>query len=196
MDYGYVRASFWKAAPSPDAQRELIAGYAKRRGWDFDPERQLFLDGVATRVLDLRDRQAGGSLIGRLRRGDRGITVSLDRAFHRIGDTAATLDLWSALGVELHLVALGGPVEALTPLVMAGAMADLESAARSERAAISAMKSRYFGRPPNGTCPVGLRWERQPGSKEWRLARDDETRRIIRLERVARALGSGRPPAR
>jgi DNA invertase Pin-like site-specific DNA recombinase len=179
MDFGYARASFWRAAPTPDAQGAAVAAYAARRGWDFDSERQLFLDGAATRVLDLRDRAAGEAMFTRLRRGDRVITVSLDRTFHRVDDAAATLDLWSALGVELHVVALGGPVEVLTPLVMAGAMADLESAARSERAALSAMKSRYYKRPVNGTSPIGFRWERQPDSREWRLVRDVEQRAVM-----------------
>jgi DNA invertase Pin-like site-specific DNA recombinase len=180
MDYGYTRSSFWKAAPSSDAQREAIAAYAARRGWDFGPERQLFLDGATTRVADLRDREAGAALFTRLRRGDRLIAVSLDRIFHRAEDAAVTLGTWVALGVELHVLALGGPVEALEPVMMARAMAALEQAARSERAAAAAMKSRFYNRPVNGSARYGFEWRRRPGSREWELVPDEQERTLMR----------------
>jgi hypothetical protein len=86
-----------------------------------------------------------------------------------VSDCAATLDLWSGLEVALCVVALGRPVQGLGAVEMAKALWALEVAACSERATVRATRSKYFGRPINGSAPYGFQWVRRPGSGEWAL---------------------------
>src|SRR5262245_6241885 len=140
---GYARRSLWKRALTIEGQREAIASYAGERGWCFDPARQLYAEVPSVTEQDLRDRAAGGVLLGRLARGDRLIVTSLDRLFHKVPDCAAVLGLWGRLGGEVHVVDLRGPVHGLSAAEMAWEMASVERVARSERAALSAARSRY-----------------------------------------------------
>ena len=176
--WGYTRDSTWKGAPTREAQLEAIAGYCGARGWPFRAEQNLFADAVADPVPDFRDREAGGVLMGRLRRGDRLIVTSLDRIFHKIADCDLMLRCWDGMGVALHLVDLGGPVHELGAGAMASLIAGMEKAARSERAAASAAKSRYSSRPVNGSPPHGFEWVRRSG--QWYLVPDLEERALMK----------------
>src|SRR5262249_51970581 len=99
---------------------------------------------------------------------------------HRGIPAAVKLALWEGLGVEVHAADLGGPLGALGPGAVARAVAAVEKAAYSERAAASAAKSRYYGRPVNGSPPYGFVWVRQPGSGGGALVPGEEERALVR----------------
>src|SRR5262249_17458251 len=125
-------------------------------------------------------REAGVELYRWLRRGDRLIITSLDRAFQKVADAARMIDCWGRLGVELHVIALAGPVRELGAVEVAEALAAMEKAARSERAAVSAARARYYGRPVNGPPPHGFERSRRPGTGEWGLIPDTEERALMK----------------
>jgi DNA invertase Pin-like site-specific DNA recombinase len=176
--FGYARCSVWKVAPGLEEQREAIAVYAASRGWPFEHERQLYVDVPPAHEQDFDDRPAGRALWARARRGDRLVVTSLDRAFLRAVDCAVVLRLWGNLGIELHAVDFGGPVQRLDPASMAEVLATMEKVAHSERAAVSAARSRHSGRPVNGSPPYGFEWTRCPRSKEWALVPDEGERAL------------------
>jgi hypothetical protein len=45
---------------------------------------------------------------------------------------------------------------------------------------VRAARSRYSGRPVNGTAPLGFKWVRRPGSGEWALVPDLEERALMK----------------
>jgi hypothetical protein len=178
--YGYARDSISKRVPTVEAQREAIASVASRYGWPFEAERQFYADTASTYTQDFRARPAGGVLADRLRRGDVVIVTSLDRMFLKVSDCAATLDYWAGREVALCVVALDGAVEGLGAVEMAKALWALEQAACSERATVRAARSKYFGRPVNGSPPLGFEWVRRPGSGEWALVPDLQERALMK----------------
>jgi hypothetical protein len=143
----------------------------------FEAEKQLFVDGLSRRVPG--GPPAWNALLRRVRRGDHVVTPSLDRAFTSAVDCSAVLFLWGNLGIELHAVDLGGPLHRLDVPAVARAIADLEQAARSEKAAESAAHSRYSGRPVNGCSPYGFAWVRRRGG-EWGLTPDEAERALMK----------------
>jgi DNA invertase Pin-like site-specific DNA recombinase len=177
--FGYGRRSLWKRALPIVAQREAIVAYVTERGCHFDPAARFFADVPSAHEQDFSGRPAGRVLWDRLGRGDGLVVTSLDRLFFRAPDCGAVLGLWERLGVALHIVELGGPVYRLGASAMAWAMASIEKAARSERAAVSAAKSKYVGRPVNGSPPYGFRWIHRPGG-EWELVADEEERVLMK----------------
>jgi hypothetical protein len=178
--YGYARDSLSKRVLTVEAQREAIASVASRCGWPFEAERQFYADTASTYTQDFRARPAGGVLWRRLQQGDVVLVISLDRMFLKVSDCAATLDPWSGREVALCVVALGRPVQGLGAVEMAKALWALEHAAHSERATVRAARSRYYGRPVNGTAPYGFQWVRRPGSGEWALVPDLQERALMK----------------
>jgi hypothetical protein len=177
--YGYARGSVWKLALTLDEQREEILRYAARRD-DVQGARVLFgHDAESTFKQELRDRPTGRVLCSRLRRGDHLVVASLDRIFHTLRDCSLMLLCWGPVGIVLHVANLRRPVHELTPGELAEALEDMQSAARSERAAFAVAESRY-GRPVNGSAPHGSKWVRLPGSGKWALVPDMEERALMR----------------
>ena len=178
--YGYARDSISKRVPTVEAQREAITSIADRYGWPFQAEHQFYADTALSYTQAFRDRPAGGVLARRLQRGDVVLVTSLDRMFLKVSDCTATLDRWSRHGVILCALDLGQSVEGLGAVEMAKVLWALEVAATSERATVRAARSKYFGRPVNGTAPYGFQWVRRPGSGEWALVPDLQERALMK----------------
>jgi DNA invertase Pin-like site-specific DNA recombinase len=178
--FGYARRSVWKAALTLEGQREAITGYAAARGLPFVVERGFFADNPISFKEDFPDRPAGKILWENLGRGDHLIVSSLDRLFVKLSDCDLALRCWHGLGVALHLADVRRPLEEIGATFMTAVLANMEQAGRSERAAYTAARSRYYGRPVNGNPPYGFQWVRRPRTREWKLLPDEEERAIMK----------------
>jgi DNA invertase Pin-like site-specific DNA recombinase len=178
--FGYARRSVWKQALTLEAQRETIATYAAARGLPFVAEQDLFGDNALSFKQDFRGRPAGKILWDTLGRGDHLIVSSLDRLFLKLSDCDVALRCWHGIGVVLHIVDVGRPVREMGATLMAAVIANMEQAGRSERAAYTAARSRYYGRPVNGNPPYGFQWVRRPRTREWELLPDEAERAIMK----------------
>lgn len=95
-----------------------------------------------------KSRPKGSELHKRLAPGDMIVIPKLDRAFRRVTDCLAMLDLWDSMGVSLTILDLGGqevdtssPIGRLVITVLAG-VAEFESSHKSERTRL-ALRQRY-----------------------------------------------------
>jgi hypothetical protein len=171
--YGYIRLS--KKALSLDEQKALISSYASSHG--LTPGRELIYcggDDHAALSQGFLERPLGRLLSERLHRGDCIVVSSLDRAFLQIRDCSVALGCLARRGVEFYAVDLGpDSVNELDPLVLAGALSEMERAARSERAVYRVSRLKCTPAPVNAHAPYGKKWIRRPGGK-WELVTDEE----------------------
>src|SRR5262249_53291457 len=148
------------------------------RGLPFVVERDLFADNPVSFKADFPDRPTGKVVWENVGRGDHLIVSSLDRLFLKISDCDLALRCWHGMGVTLHLVDVGRSLREVGATVMAAVIAKMEHAGRSERAAYTAARSRYYGRPVNGNPPYGFQWIRRPRTRESERVPDEEERAI------------------
>lgn len=108
-DYGYVRVSTDKQAASPEVQRDTMTRASGLQSKEIDAWFQdapvQNPDGswndAASGKIALPDRQAGGALCLRLKRGDTVWVAKIDRAFRKLSDCVLMLDRWERMGVGL-----------------------------------------------------------------------------------------------
>jgi DNA invertase Pin-like site-specific DNA recombinase len=178
--YGYARASISKRVLTVAQQQEAIEAIVAKYDWPFDKGEQFYADDASTYTQAFRDRPTGGVLARRLQRDDVVLVTSLDRLFLKVSDCVGTLDRWVRQGVTLLSIHPDQSVGDLGGVEMGKVLWALEVAAHSERATVRAARSRYSGRPVNGTAPLGFKWVRRPGSGEWALVPDLEERALMK----------------
>jgi DNA invertase Pin-like site-specific DNA recombinase len=195
--HGYIR----RGAPgstghSADAraQQAAIRDYCHNRllsdGGPSELEPRWYIDVAAAGQLKLGDREAGRVLLREARRGDHVIITSSDRAFSRLRDFVAVLDLFNRLGVRFHLVDLAGePVDLskCRPEYMVKFLAPFGELERAWRAEIVGSASRDrrgrglgLGRWPRlGFKYVSVRTPKD-GRKRLKQVPDPEERQLMK----------------
>ncbi|MCA1962241.1 MAG: recombinase family protein [Desulfomonile sp.] len=131
--FGYCRVSSQDQldGTSLTAQEEQIRAYAKLKGLEIGA---MFVDGAVSGSVPLAKRPEGGKLVEALERGEACalVVTKLDRGFRSASDCLVNVEAWTAAGISLHILNLGGQtIDTSTPTgkffitIMAGA-AELE----------------------------------------------------------------------
>jgi DNA invertase Pin-like site-specific DNA recombinase len=172
---GYVRVSTQEQADSGlsiAAQNLRLAQFAEFKGLKLV---DVVHDENVSASIPLADRPGGAQLLARTRDGALGVAaVKLDRLFRDALDCLATIKVWNAQGVGLHLLDLG--VDTTTAqgkafLTNAAAYAELERNLIAERTREALKQVRAQGGVLGGD---GFGWRRAD-------ATDASGRRVIEL---------------
>jgi len=105
--YGYIRASTDKQIASPETQRQIIEGYAKRLGRAVD---RYFIDPAVSGKKPLFEREAGRELALVLAPRDQVIVARLDRLSRSFVGFAHILELFLKKKITMHLCDMPGGV--------------------------------------------------------------------------------------
>jgi site-specific DNA recombinase len=179
----YLRASTSMQELSPEIQLELINDYCKAHRLG---EPILYTDKATTAGIFVRNREAGGSLMRDLRKGDQVILAKADRMFRSLKDCVNVCEDFRRLDVSLHIVNFHGmTIDLASPigralLHMMATFAELEKDMISERTsdAIKHLKRKGLacGRPN-----LGFKHERttRAGEKVHVLVADPEERAVM-----------------
>jgi putative DNA-invertase from lambdoid prophage Rac len=111
--------------------------------------------------VPVNERQAGGPLFAKLKRGDVVISAKLDRLFRSALDALKVVEDLRKRGVALHLLDLGGDISgnglSKLFLTIAAAFAEAERDRIRERVSQSKADQRARGRYLGGIVPFGFR---------------------------------------
>jgi site-specific DNA recombinase len=142
---------------SPEVQLELANDYCKAHKLG---EPVLYVDKSTTGGIFVREREAGGKLMRKLRSGDHVILAKADRMFRSLKDCVMICEDFRRLDVSLHIVNFHGmTIDLGTPigralLHMMACFAELEKDMISERTSdtIKLLKRKGLacGRPAYG----------------------------------------------
>jgi len=102
----YVRVSTDNQEESPAAQKEAILRFAEYQKEGMPPV--FFTDLGVSGKIPLAVRPSGDRLVAGLARGDTVVATKLDRLFRSMADAASTIPEWTAKGVRLVILNLGG----------------------------------------------------------------------------------------
>lgn len=105
--YAYCRVSTNLQDNGIETQQRAITGYAMMKGWNID---HSFLETAVSGSIPVSDRPEGFKLLSILKAGDIVITAKLDRMFRSAADALVTLEELKSMGIELHMIDLGGDV--------------------------------------------------------------------------------------
>jgi DNA invertase Pin-like site-specific DNA recombinase len=185
--FGYVRASTDPTIDDAEAQKRVIAEYAKRHGCTVDG---FYSDPAVPEKKDLIDRPAGRELLIRLKRGDRVIVARLDRLANSFIGFAHLLKAWDNRGIILHLCDLPAGSDTLDPsnplsrrlVHLLCAFADRERQMLGERTRESFAQLKAEGRRRSRFAPFGFRWERR-GGKTYMVPNPEEQELCCRVAR-------------
>lgn len=189
--YAYVRVSTARQAEegeSLDAQERKLKGYALQQGWELE---QILRDEGISGSVPLERRPAGELMLASLQRGDVIMATRLDRMFRSALDALQTVKGLTRLGVDLHLLDLGGSVvrdgAARLFFTMVSAFAEFERERIGERIRDIKDDQRQRGRYLGGIRPLGYRigpdGELVPNQSEMKLVRQ-----ILKLNEQGLAL--------
>lgn len=159
--YAYVRVSTSRQADegeSLDAQERKLGGYALQKSWELA---EVYRDEAVSGSVPLDKRSAGNALMAKLQKGDVVVSTRLDRMFRSALDALQTVRDFNNLGVDLHLLDLGGSVvrdgAARLFFTMVSAFAEFERERIGERIRDIKEDQRKRGRFLGGTRPLGYR---------------------------------------
>ena len=154
---GYVRVSTGQQAEhgaSIAAQTAAIEAYCATHGMRLT---RIVVDAGVSASTPLAERQGGSQL----RDCRKIVATKLDRLFRSAIDALTTVDRWSAAGVALHVVDMGGasvdtssPVGRFTFTVLV-ATAELDMAQAAERTRLVKQHQCAEGRYLGGAVPYG-----------------------------------------
>lgn len=146
------------------AQEARMRAYAAMAGLEVA---DLVVDAGVSAGKPLADREGGRRVLAAVESGEAGAVVALklDRLFRSASDCLATVDAWTAAGVSIRFVDLGGqPVDTATPtgrffLTVLAACAELERGQIRDRIktalAHKASKGERVGGIPYGYALAG-----------------------------------------
>jgi DNA invertase Pin-like site-specific DNA recombinase len=194
--YGYTRVSTQDQKDSGlslEAQKQDIERYyqyllaPKGIVWG-----ELFVDPAVSGNILFAEREAGGRLIGELRRGDHVITAKLDRGFRRTDDCCNTVNRWKDSGITLHIRDLN--LDTSTPtgdmvIKILSIVAEWERRRIGERTAAATRIARQNGKAANGCAGYGFKYVGAKGHK--RRVADPEERAT--MKRIVKARCDGWP---
>lgn len=186
--HGYVRASTNRQKDSPDTQKHTIKEYCLAQ--KLEPP-LYYVDAATSGKIPIGEREAGGDMMRRLKRGDHVVIAKLDRAFRSLKDAVNVLDEMHRMGISIHVCnMMGGALDLTSPIGkflmhMLAAFAELERAMITERISDGIRAARRRG--GGGGCPNwGFKWKKHvrvmpDGSKRSGLimVRDDHHRKVM-----------------
>lgn len=159
--YSYTRVSTLRQSEEGEslgAQEQRLVGYAMMNQWTIA---EAFVERGVSGSVPLHDRPEGARLLAGLNRGDVIICCKLDRCFRSALDALKVVEQFKAMGVELHLLDLGGNVcgNGLGKLMLtiASAFAEAERDRIQERAVETKRYQRSQGKFLGGSVPFGYR---------------------------------------
>lgn len=158
--YGYVRVSTLLQAEeghSLQVQQRQVESYAVLKDLELT---RLFVERGVSGSMPMYLRPEGSLLWAELKRGDHIITPKLDRMFRSSLDALSMMNRAKKLGVQLHMIDLGGNVtgEGIGKLVFAvlAAVAEAERDRIRERIKDVKADQRRQGRYLGGSIPFGF----------------------------------------
>ena len=185
--FGYLRASTNKQVLSTDVQRDIITQYV---AFNRLPDPVFFTDAATTATIPMKDREAGGELLRRLRQGDHVVIAKFDRMFRRRRDVLDVLEYMEKVGVRLHICNLaGGAVDMSSPIgrLIIGILSEFAAFERemiSERTKDAMARVKRKGKRVSGWPDYGFQWarkqDRATGRPEWYQVPDPEERAVMK----------------
>ena len=104
--YGYVRVSTDQQDNSIEVQVKRIGEYCLFKSLDLV---EIYIDENVSGFSQFANRPEGGKLISLLNTDVKAIvSVKPDRLFRNTSDALITVDSWDKMGIELHLIDIGG----------------------------------------------------------------------------------------
>jgi putative DNA-invertase from lambdoid prophage Rac len=180
--YIYVRVSTLQQASegqSLEVQDRQCQGYALMHDKRID---RVFIERGVSGSTKLQDRPEGAILISGLKKGDVVITPKLDRMFRSASDALEMLAYFKEIGVQLHMLDLGGDVtgNGISKLIFTilSAVAEAERDRTTERIRDVKAAQRLKGQFLGGKLPYGYRVEDGDGRK---LIPDELQQRNIKM---------------
>lgn len=215
--YVYIRVSTEQQADSGlglEAQLATIADYCEKQGLPFDPKQQAL--GLLRRLLDksdkdradiyvhlqrelglyvdvesakhkLRERRAGRQMCLDAGAGDHIVIAKLDRAFRNTLDCCEMFEKLGALGVNLHIVDLGGmsinfrtAIGRMILTIMA-AVAEFEREMIGQRTREGLAASKRRGTRAGPWAPTGFKWRSTGIASQFKLIPFEPVQELIRF---------------
>lgn len=108
--FAYVRVSTDHQAvngESLETQTRQLQGYAMMKGWIIT---ETFVEAGVSGSIPLAERPEGARMVAGIAKGDIIIVTKLDRMFRDARDGLNSLEDMKELGVQLHMLDLGGDV--------------------------------------------------------------------------------------
>jgi putative DNA-invertase from lambdoid prophage Rac len=159
--YGYCRVSTTRQVnkgESLDVQRRQREGYALMHALTID---EVVVEEGVSGSVPVNERERGGPLFAKLKRGDVVIAAKLDRLFRSALDALKVVEDLRKRGVALHLLDLGGDISgnglSKLFLTIAAAFAEPERDRIRERVSQSKADQKKRGRYLGGIVPFGSR---------------------------------------
>lgn len=104
--YGYARVSTDQQENSIEVQVKRIEEYCLFKHLDLV---KIYVDENISGFSQFEKRPEGGKLISLLNKDVRAVvSVKPDRLFRNTSDALLTVDSWDKMGIELHLIDIGG----------------------------------------------------------------------------------------
>ncbi len=185
VTYGYGRVSTTKQVNkgySLEEQRGRIDRYAADRGL---PAPVYFIDPGKSGKTPFADREAGGELYRRAKRGDHIIVTKLDRAFRNLFDFLNCFDYWVRTGINVHIIDFGGnSIDPQTPtgkaiISILAVIAQMEREVIGQRTAEAHAFLREQGLYLNPRVPKGFKAVKDKGGRGYRAVPDPYTRELM-----------------
>ena len=160
MLYAYTRVS--TQAQADDGQSLEVQG-RQLEGWALMTGQTIattFVERAVSGSVPIKDREAGGKLWAKLKRGDTVVAAKLDRMFRSALDALQMVDELKTMGVSLVLLDLG--TDSITNglskmfLTIAAAFAEAERDRIRDRVATVKKDQRDRGRYLGGKVPFGF----------------------------------------
>lgn len=104
--YGYVRVSTTEQENSVEVQTKRIKEYCIFKDLDLV---EIFVDENVSGFKEFHTRPEGSKLIELLTKDVKAlVAIKPDRLFRNTADALSTIDKWDAMGIELHVIDMGG----------------------------------------------------------------------------------------
>jgi DNA invertase Pin-like site-specific DNA recombinase len=108
--FAYIRVSTDEQAnngQSLETQTRQLEGYAMMKGWTIT---ETFVEAGVSGSIPLSERPQGARMVAAMGKGDVIIVTKLDRMFRSARDGLNSLEDMKEMGVQLHMLDLGGDV--------------------------------------------------------------------------------------
>ena len=162
--FGYARDSEDPRVPNREAQKTIIEDYCQRLGRRLD---FIYVDTADAGNEPLLHREAGKRLMGKVRRGDHVVVARLDRLARSLKGFGVILDLWTQLGISVHLCDMPMTVVdpndphcgALIKILVTFAQAERNIIGRRTARTLTSLKAE--GKRYSRFAPYGFQYQRQ-----------------------------------
>lgn len=176
--HGYARVSTLDQELGLLSQDKAITLYCQLKELELV---NIYTDHGTSGKHPLAQRPRGNAMIKALRKGDHVVIHKLDRAWRNARDCLQTVEIWDAMGINLHIVDMG--MDLSTPmgrcfLTISAAFAEMERNVISQRTkeglaqCVKPLGNRPYGEHPGEPETLRLAlWLRRQGYSVRRVAR-------------------------